>query len=348
PLPGHDSVPVSVAAVADVGEGPAVPVGDATVNGEPGVLLLVIKQPEMNVLAVTAEVEAALRAVVRALPAGVRVDESMFRQASFVTHALGNLRRALLAGVVLVIVVLVLFTGSKRAAFVSVVAIPLSLLAAVTVLRAAGATLNVMVLGGLAIAVGEVVDDAIIDVENVWRRLRAAPPGTSAREVVLAACVEVRSAVVYATVMVALVFLPVFLLGGLEGALFRPLATAYVLATLASLVVALTVTPALALALLPGAVARHEEPPRLMRALRARYERGLGRALARPLRVVTGSALAILTGIALIPFLHLEFLPEFHETNFVMHMTGAPGVGLAESARVGAAAARAVLGVPGV
>src|SRR6184192_1181564 len=150
PLPGRDSVPVSIAAVADVGEGPAVPVGDATVNGEPGVLLLVIKQPEMNVLAVTAEVEAALRAVVRALPAGVRVEESMFRQASFVTHALGNLRRALLAGVVLVIVVLVLFTGSTRAALVSVVAIPLSLLAAVAVLRAAGATLNVMVLGGLA------------------------------------------------------------------------------------------------------------------------------------------------------------------------------------------------------
>src|SRR5439155_1388450 len=201
---------------------------------------LVIKQPEMNVLAVTAEVEAARRAVVRARPAGVRVEESMFRQASFVTHALGNLRRALLAGVVLVIVVLVLFTGSQRAALVSVVAIPLSLLAAVAVLRAAGATLNVMVLGGLAIAVGEVVDDAIIDVENAWRRLRAAPAGARAADVVLAA------------------------------------------------------------------------------------------------------------SLALTPLLRLEFLPEFHETNFVMHMTGAPGVGLDESARVGAATARTLLAVPGV
>src|SRR5206468_8272577 len=137
------------AAVADVGEGPAVPVGDATVNGEPGVLLLVIKQPEMNVLAVTAEVEAALRAVVRALPAGVRVEESMFRQASFVTHALGNLRRALLAGVVLVIVVLVLFTGSQRAALVSVVAIPLSLLAAVGVRPPPGGGANGVLLDGL-------------------------------------------------------------------------------------------------------------------------------------------------------------------------------------------------------
>src|SRR5437870_2981704 len=144
-----------------------------------------------------------------------------FRQAGFGPHAVRNLRRALLAGAVLVAIILVLFVGQARAAAISVLAIPLSLLAAVVVLRAAGATLNVMVLGGLAIAVGEVVDDAIIDVENAWRRLRGAPAGARPLDVVLAASVEVRSAVVYATVMVALVFLPVFLLGGLEGALFR-------------------------------------------------------------------------------------------------------------------------------
>src|SRR5213594_1622055 len=348
PLPGRNHVPVPLAAVADVGEGPAVAVGDAIVNGEPGVVLLVTKQPEQNVLAVTAAVEDALEAIVRALPADVRVERTMFRQASFVTHALGNLRRALLACGVLGTLVLLVFTAELRAAMVSVVAIPLSLLAAVAVLRAAGATLNVMVLGGLAIAVGEVVDDAIIDVENAWRRLRAAPAGARADDVVLAASVEVRSAVVYATVMVALVFLPVFLLGGLEGALFRPLALAYVLATLASLVVALTVTPALCLVLLPGAVARHQEPPRRVLALRARYERALGRALDRPRRVLLGSVLALIAGVALVPLLRLEFLPEFHETNFVMHMTGAPGVGLGESTRVGAAAERALLGVPGI
>src|SRR5437667_3783630 len=179
-------------------------------------------------------------------------------------------------------IVLLLFLGHLRAALVSVVAIPLSLLAAVVGLRALGATLDVMALGGLAIAVGEVVDDAIIDVENAWRRLRAAPPGARPLDVVLAASVEVRSAVVYATVMVALVFLPVFLLGGLEGALFRPLAVAYVLATLASLAVALTVTPAMALLLLPGAVARRAEPPRLLAALRAHSARAHGPARARP------------------------------------------------------------------
>src|SRR5579885_2771072 len=348
PLLGRNGMPVPLATVAEVGEGPAVAVGDGVVNGDPGVVLAVTRQPDVNVMAVTAAVEAALAALVPALPPGVRVERAMFRQATFVTHALGNLRRALVAGGVLVAVVLLLFLGNLRAAAVSVLAIPLSLLAAVTVLRAAGATLNVMVLGGLAIAVGEVVDDAIIDVENAWRRLRAAPPDVPRRDVVLAASVEVRSAVVYATLRVALVFLPVFLLGGLEGALFRPLAIAYVLATLASLGVALTVTPALVLALLPGAAAATRRTPRLLTALRTRYERALGRTLARPRTVVVGSALALLAGVAATPLLRLEFLPEFHETNFVLHMTGAPGVGLAESARVGRAVGHALLEIPGV
>ena len=348
PLPGHDGAPLPVAAVADVGAGAAVPVGDALVDGEPGVLLLVTKQPGVNVPAVTAAVEEALAALQRALPPGVRVDPAMFRQATFITHALGNLRRALVAGSVLVAIVLLAFLGHVRAALISVAAIPLSLLAAVGVLRAAGASIDVMVLGGLAIAVGEVVDDAIIDVENAWRRLRLAPPGSRPADVVLAALVEVRSAVVYATVMVALVFLPVFLLGGLEGALFRPLATAYVLATLASLVVALTVTPVLTVLLLPALAARRAEPPRLVSALRARYVHALGRALSRPGRVMVASALTVAAGVALGGLCRLEFLPEFHETNFVMHMTGAPGVGLEESTRVGAVVARALLAVPGV
>ena len=347
-LPGRAGGPMAIAAVAEVTEGPAVRVGEGVVNGDPGIVLLVTRQPDVNVVTVTAEVEAALAAVSRAVPPDVRIEPAMFRQATFVTHALRNLRRALLLGSGLVAIVLLLFLGSWRAALVSAVAMPLSLLSAVAVLRAAGASLNVMVLGGLAIAVGEVVDDAVIDVENAWRRLRTAPPGARAVDVVLAASVEVRSAVVYATLMVALVFLPVFLLGGMEGALFRPLATAYVLATMASLVVALTVTPALAAMLLPGAVARHRAPPRIVRSLRDAYERALVGALARPATVMVGCGAALLVGIALMPGLRLEFLPEFHETNFVMHMTGAPGVGLDESARVGGDTARALLAIPGV
>jgi CzcA family heavy metal efflux pump len=348
PLVGREAVPLPVGAVADVGEGPALPVGDALVNGEPGVLVLVMKQPGVNVVAITREVEAAVEALYRAFPPGVRVDRAMFRQAAFVEHAIANLWRALLAGGVLVTIVLLLFLGDVRTALVSVVAIPLSLLGAVAVLRAMGASLDVMVLGGLAIAVGEVVDDAIIDVENAWRRLRAAPPGTPVADVVLAASVEVRSAVAYATVMVALVFLPVFLLGGLAGALFRPLATAYVFATLCSLVVALTVTPALVVLLLPAAVGRHPAPPRLVQSLRARYERALGRVLRRPHPLLAGSAAVVIAGVALATLLHLEFLPEFQETNFIMHMTGAPGIGLDESSRVGAAVGRTLLEVAGV
>ncbi|MFN8543588.1 MAG: efflux RND transporter permease subunit [Candidatus Binatia bacterium] len=344
PLPGRTAVPLSAA--AEVAEGPAVAVGEGVVNGEPGVVLLVTRQPGVDVLTVTRAVEDALGAVASVLPPGVRVDRALFRQATFVAHALGNLGRALVAGGVLVSIVLLLFLGQVRAAVVSVVAIPLSLLAAVTILRACGATINVMVLGGLAIAVGEVVDDAIIDVENAWRRLRMAPAGARALDVVLRSSVEVRSAVVYATLMVALVFLPVLMLGGVEGALFRPLATAYVLAALASLVVALTVTPALVLVLLPQA--RSTEPSALARGLRVRYERTLARVLERPRFVIGVSVATLVAGVALTPLLRLEFLPEFHETNFVMHMTGAPGVGLAETARVGAEAQRRLLGVPGV
>jgi len=347
-LPGRDGAPLPVSAVADVREAAAPAVGDAIVNGQPGVLLLVTKQPGVNVIAVTAEVERVLDALAKALPPGVRVDPELFRQASFVHHALSNLRHALLAGAVLVVIVLVVFLGHLRPALISAAAIPLSLCGALAVLRAFGATLDAMALGGLAIAVGEVVDDAIIDVENTWRRLREAPPGARAADVVLAASVEVRSAVVFATAIVALVFAPVFLLGGLEGALFRNLAAAYVLATLASLAVALTVTPALALTLLPSAVARHDAPPRFLVALRRRYALALERVLARPAPVVAASLGALLLGVGLSALLRLEFLPRFHETNFVMHMTGAPGVGLEETRRVGIAAEQAILGIPGV
>jgi len=340
--------PVALDSVASVEEAPAQAVGDARVNGDPGVVLRVIRQPDVDVIRLTRELEAALAAARHALPPAVRVEPAMVRQASFIEHAIGNLSRALLVGAVLVTIVLLLFLGDARAALVSVVAMPLSLLSAVALLRALGATINVMVLGGLAIAVGEVVDDAIIDVENAWRRLRGAPPGSDGDRVVVAALVEVRSAVVYATLIVALVFVPVFLLSGVPGALFRPLATAYVLATLASLAVALTVTPALSAALLPSAVAARPRDPRLVRRLRALYRGALARSLDLPGAVAAVALLALAVAVAVTPLLRLEFLPEFHETDFAMHMTGAPGVGLDESARVGAAVARDLLAIPGV
>ncbi len=226
--------------VAEVIEGFPPPIGDGVVNDGPGLLLIVEKQPDGNTLQVTRDVETALAALAPGL-AGVDVDSTIFRPATFIEMSIANLNRALLVGCLLVVIVLVVFLWDWRTAVISLTAIPLSLLAAVLVLRYRGGTLDTMVIAGLIIALGEVVDDAIIDVENIVRRLRlnrALPEPRPAFDVVLEASLEVRSAVVYGSVIVTLVFLPVFLLDGLAGSFFRPLALSYVLAIAASLLVA--------------------------------------------------------------------------------------------------------------
>src|SRR6185369_15508566 len=253
-------LPVRLADVATVTDGPAPLFGDAIVQGEPGVLLTLSSTYGANTMEVTRALEAALAELGPQLERdGVTLHPALHRPASFVDSAIGTLRRSLVLGAALVVVVLLAFLQDGRAALVSLTAIPLSLLTAVIVLTRFGVTLNTMSLGGLAIAIGEVVDDAIIDVDNIVRRLRenrAAPAPRSAYTVALDASLEVRRAVVFATMAVVLVFLPLLALGGLQGKFFAPLALAYLLAILASLVVALTVTPALALGLLGDA------PPR--------------------------------------------------------------------------------------
>src|SRR6185503_1857743 len=235
--------------VATVVEGSPPPIGDAVINGGPGLLLIVEKQLGANTLQVTRDIERVLADLKPALQ-DVHVDPTIFRPATFIEMSLTNLNRALIIGCVLVIVVLMVFLADWRTALISSVAIPLSLLAAGLLLHYRGGTLDTMVLAGLVIALGEVVDDAIIDVENIVRRLRLNRESGSPRpamDVVFEASMEVRSAVLYGSLIVMLVFLPVFLLHGLAGAFFRPLALAYVLAIFASLAVALTVTPAMAL-----------------------------------------------------------------------------------------------------
>ena len=272
--------------VADVVEGSPPPIGDGVINGGPGLLLIVEKQPEGNTLQVTRDVEDALAALKPAL-AGVDVDSTIFRPATFIEMSLGNLNRALLVGCVLVVIVLAVFLWDWRTAVISLTAIPLSLLAAALVLSRSGGTLDTMVIAGLIIALGEVVDDAIIDVENIVRRLRlnrAAGEPRSAFQVVLDASLEVRSAVVYGSVIVVLVFLPVFFLEGLAGSFFRPLALAYVLAISASLLVALIVTPALSLMLLPRSTHEREAP--LVTSLKSRYRRVLPGLVAAPRRAL--------------------------------------------------------------
>ncbi len=350
PIPG---TALRIGDVAEVVEGSPPPIGDAVVGGGeylgPGLLLIVEKHLDGNTLRISREVEAAMEALRPGL-AGVEFDTTVFRPATFIERSLENLTSAMVIGCALVALVLIAFLFEWRAALVSLTAIPLSLVAAAGVLHATGATFNTMVLAGLVIAIGEVVDDAIIDVENIARRLRlnrAATEPRSAFRVVLDASLEVRSAVVYASLIVVLVFLPIFFLGGLAGAFFRPLAYAYVLAILASLVVALTVTPALSLLLLPRGRARRGDAP-LAAFLKRAYRAALPRVVAWPRGVILVIAVAFTaTGWALAQ-MGQGFLPQFQETDFLMHWVEKPGTSLEAMRRITERAGRELRAVPGV
>jgi CzcA family heavy metal efflux pump len=337
--------------VADVVRAAEPKFGDALIQGRPGVLVTMLSQYGANTVDVTRGVEAALDGMKPALAAaGITLYPRLHRPATFVEHAVGNLSASLALGAALVVLVLFLFLYNLRTAFISLTAIPLSLGAAVVVLHGMGATLNTITLGGLAIALGEVVDDAIIDVENVFRRLRenrASPAPRPAHAVVLEASLEVRSAVVYATFVVALVFLPVITMSGLQGRMFAPLGEAYILATLASLLVALTVTPALCLLLLPCAAATARELPLLTRA-RDGFGRLLEATMRRPRAVLLATLLLCAGAGALLPGLRGAFLPEFREGHFVLHVHAMPGTSLPEMRRIGAIVARKLLDNPHV
>lgn len=341
--------PIRIRDVAQVVIGSPPPIGDAVVNDQPGLMLIVEKTPEGNTLEVTRKLEETLEQLKPAMP-GVTVDTHLFRPATFIEVAIRNLTNALLIGCALVVVILVAFLRDRRTAFISLTAIPLSLVAAVAVLTALGVTLNTMVIAGLVIALGEVVDDAIIGVENTVRRLklnRDAGYPTSAFRVVVDASVEVRSAVVYATMIVTIIFLPVFFLHGIAGSFFRPLAMAYILAILASLLVAVTVTPALCYMLLTND--REEQPePNLAHALRARYARLLPAMLDKPRKAlaIIFTALGLSAGASY--FYGHEFLPEFQETDFLMHFLGKPGTSIEEMNRLTTRAAKELLAIPGV
>jgi CzcA family heavy metal efflux pump len=346
----RDGMPLTLGQVADVRLGAALKAGDATVEGEDGVLLIVSKQPGANTLEVSQQVEQVLVDLRSALPTGVKLHPYLFRQATFIESALANMRRVLLLGAVLVIAVLLAFLADLRTAFISLIAIPLSLLAAVAVLWGCGVALNTMTLGGLVIAIGEVVDDAIIDVENIHRRLRENAlllQPRPALQVVYDASVEVRSSVVYASFIVALVVLPLFFMSGVQGRIFAPLGTAYLLSILASLGVALTVTPALALALLSHDRSQGKEG-RLTRSLKQWYAHLLPLPLAYPKLVMSVTlVLVLISGVAL-PFLESSFLPEFHEGNLVMQMSAPPGTSLEESVRMGKRISQLLKRIPGV
>ena len=342
--------PVRIGDVAHVVDGFAAPIGNAIIDDVPGLMLIIEKQPTGNTLQLTRDVEAALAELAPGLR-DVKVDTTIFRPATFIERSIDNLTRALLIGCVLVAIVLFVFTRDWRQATISLVAIPLSLLGAGLVLLWSGATINTMVIAGLVIALGEVVDDAIIDVENIARRLRLnreAGNPRSAFDVVLSASLEVRSAVVFASLIVMLVFLPIFFLGGVAGTFFQPLAIAYVLAIAASLLVALVVTPAMCLFLLPNAPLKANRDTRLVASIKRRYAGALPRLVERPslaIGIVAGGLLV--AGLGYASFKD-QFLPDFNETDFLMHFVEKPGTSIEAMDRITIRASKELRAIPGV
>ncbi|WP_298668123.1 efflux RND transporter permease subunit [uncultured Sphingomonas sp.] len=341
--------PVRIGDVARVVEDHGPPIGNAIIDDGPGIMLIVEKQPTANTLDLTRAVEAVMAELKPGL-GGMKVDTAIFRPATFIERSIDNLTRALLIGCALVAILLFVFTRDWRQAAISLVAIPLSLLGAGLVLLWSGATINVMIIAGLVIALGEVVDDAIIDVENIARRLRLnrdADAPKPAFEVVLAASLEVRSAVVFASLVVMLVFLPIFFLGGVAGAFFQPLAIAYVLAIGASLLVALTVTPAMCLILLPNAPDGREDT-RFAAWLKRGYAALLPRIVGRSsmaIGIVAGGL--VLAGAGYATFRD-QFLPDFRETDFLMHFVEKPGTSIEAMDRITIRASRELRSIPGV
>ena len=324
-------------------------IGDAVVNGHPGLLLVVEKFPWSNTLDVTRGVEAALNNLKPGLP-GIEFDTHIFRPATFIEMAVHNLTTSLLLGALLVALVILAFLYEWRMALVSCTIIPVSLVIAVLVLRLRGATLNVMVLAGLVIAIGAVVDDAIVGIENILRRLRQARAegsGKSLAAIVLDATVEVRGAVVYASLIEIAALLPVFFMYGLTGSFFRPLAVSYALAVLASTVVALTLTPALSLMVLSRAPLEQRESP-LVPWLHRGYDRMLAWTIRSPRAVFAATGVVVLAGLAALPFLGQSLFPEFKEPNFLIHWVTRPGTSLPEMVRSTTQIGRELQAVPGV
>jgi len=343
---------ITLSDVATVVSGPAPAIGGAAIAGKPGVVLMVIGQYKANTLAVTHGIEAALEEFKAGFEAdGVTLHDDLFRPANYIESSLDNIREHLMVGGGLVMLVLVLFLFNLRTALISITAIPLSLFAALIVLLEMGVNINIMVLGGLAIALGEVIDDAIIDTENIFRRLRensALASPKSSMTVVFDASMEVRSSVVYASFIVMLVFVPLLTLSGVAGRMFQPLGEAYILAIFASLAVALTVTPALCHILLTRWGKLSDQEPPLVRFLNPIYGWILGLVSRYPKTVFSSVLAFCVTGLAILPLLGGSFLPELREGHYIIHTASIPGTSIEESLRIGGQIEKRVAEIEGV
>ena len=373
-ISNKNNAPVLLKQVADVKFGGAVKRGDGSLNGKPAVILNIEKQPGANTVTLTDEVLKAIAELQASLPKDVKIQTNVFRQKDFIVHSLTNVEHALRDGFILVVIILFLFLLNFRTTIITLTAIPLSLIITAIVFKIAGISINTLTLGGLAIAIGELVDDAIVDVENVFRRLKenwASPNPKPLMKVIYEASSEVRNSIVYATIIVVLVFLPLFYLQGIEGKIFAPLGIAYITSIIASLVVSLTVTPALCSYLLgtekslrhvnlmfwkkkktdngqPVFAGGEVNDSSLVRWLKKQDSRLLHRSLQHP-ELIIGSAIAlIIAAAAIVPFFGTEFLPPFNEGSFTINVIAPAGTSLEESNKIGTVAEQQILKIPDV
>ena len=336
----RDDQPILLKQVALVDFAARAKRGDAGYNGKPAVIISVQKQPAADTVRLTRNVEAALKDMQRTMRAGVVITNVQFRQATFIETSINNVERVLIEAAIVVALVLFIFLMNGRATFISLTAIPISILITVLVFRAFGLTINTMTLGGLAIAIGELVDDAVVDVENILRRLRensAIPAPRPVLEVIARASQEVRSSIVYATMIIVLVFVPLFALPGIEGRLFTPLGIAYVVSILASLLTSVTVTPVLSYYLLSGRAHSGERESAVVLRLQAANRRLLGWAFERRGLVLGMVAAAVVVAGYAATMMPRSFLPPFNEGTLVLSLQYNPGISLAESHRLGLA-----------
>ena len=347
-----EGLPVLLSQVADVKFGGAIKRGDASINGKSAVILTVEKQPGASTIDLTNEVEKALAELQQTMPKDVKLNSKIFQQKNFIVNSLKNVEEALRDGFILVIIILFMFLLNFRTTIITLTAIPLSLITTAIIFKIFGISINTLTLGGLAIAIGELVDDAIVDVENVHRRLGENWKSSSPKpilKVVYDASSEVRNSIVYATIIVVLVFIPLFSMQGIEGKIFAPLGVAYITSIVASLIVSLTVTPALCSYLLgtkPKKEVEHDS--KLVRWLKKQDTKLLHFGLSRPKQIIGVAVLLIVASVSIVPFFGTEFLPPFNEGSFTINLSTPAGTSLEESNKIGTMAEKLMLKVPEV
>jgi CzcA family heavy metal efflux pump len=345
--------PVTIADVAQVKIGSAIKIGDGSLRGDPAVILTVMKQPNTNTLELTNRIDDAITGLGKSIPSDVHIDTKIFRQADFINASISNIQKTLIEGSIFVVVILFIFLMNWRATLISLIAIPISLIAAILTLKWLGFTINTMSLGGMAIAIGDLVDDAIIDVENVYRRLKENARKPQAEKqpvlsVIYNASVEIRSSVINATFIIIAAFIPLFFLSGMEGRLLAPLGIAFIVSLFASLIVAITLTPVLCSLLLTGekslSAANHESW--LVQRLNRWYESALRRALNYGKTILAVALVLFILAASLLFTLGRSFLPEFNEGSLVISAVSLPGISLEESNKVGSSIERTLLTIP--